>query len=283
MLSRSLQYALNDFRLMTYSAYNRFRIGSQAAPKILVNGVPKTGTTWLARLLSTMPGQRRIGDFEFDIQRYWEVEPGDVVHGHDRYSKELHRILRETGIKTVVTMRDPRDQVVSHMFHVRRLESHPWNQRVVDLSEDDALMLCIEGREGSTADTFFGGVGFWAKFNREWSTQCPEVHFVRYEDFLARPAEELGGLTRELGFEAGPGLIEAVVERNSFDRLIVGKKIWKQTRARGQGDAKSFYRKGVAGDWKEHFKPHHVERFKELGGDYLIEWGYEKDYDWSAA
>ena len=94
-LHRASEYALTDVRLMAYSAYSRFLSDSRSeAPKILVNGVPKTGTTWLVRLLATLPRQRAIGDFKFAIDRYAEVESGDVVHGHDRYSPELHKLLR---------------------------------------------------------------------------------------------------------------------------------------------------------------------------------------------
>ena len=185
------------------------------------------------------------------------------------------------GIKTIVTMRDPRDQVVSHMFHVRREVDHPWNERINALSDDDALMLSIEGRDGTTPETFFGGVAFWSTFNTEWSTHCPEAGRVRYEDLKADPIAELTRITRDLGIDASPGLLDAVVKRNRFDRLIVGKKIWRNTRKEGEKDSKSFYRKGIVGDWKNYFGPAHIQRFKELAGDTLVDWGYETDLDWS--
>jgi hypothetical protein len=39
-------------------------------------------------------------------------------------------------------------------------------------------------------------------------------------------------------------------------------------------------RKGLPGDWKNHFTKKHVAKFKRLFGDVLVTLGYEKDQDW---
>lgn len=43
---------------------------------------------------------------------------------------------------------------------------------------------------------------------------------------------------------------------------------------------KSTFRKGVTGDWKNHWNDAHKKKFKDLAGDFLIELGYEKDFEW---
>jgi hypothetical protein len=43
---------------------------------------------------------------------------------------------------------------------------------------------------------------------------------------------------------------------------------------------RSALRKGVVGDWKNHFSPRVKERAKALVGEALIELGYEKDMNW---
>ena len=40
------------------------------------------------------------------------------------------------------------------------------------------------------------------------------------------------------------------------------------------------FRKGVAGEWKTHFKEAHKRVFKEIAGQLLIDLGYEKDFNW---
>ena len=40
------------------------------------------------------------------------------------------------------------------------------------------------------------------------------------------------------------------------------------------------YRKGIVGDWRNHFTEDHRRVFKQVAGDLLIRLGYEKDTDW---
>ncbi|HEY1427264.1 MAG TPA: hypothetical protein VGF50_11375, partial [Caulobacteraceae bacterium] len=53
-----------------------------------------------------------------------------------------------------------------------------------------------------------------------------------------------------------------------------------QGRSRGDEDAASHYRKGLAGDWRNHFADRHVEHFKARYNDLLIKTGYEASADW---
>ena len=95
---------------------------------------------------------------------------------------------------------------------------------------------------------------------------------VRYEDFLERPEEEVKRLLKFLGAEADQQTVRQCVGAASFEKLSGG-------RGRGQEDA-SFFRKGIAGDWKNVFTEEDKQVFKEIAGDLLIDLGYEKDKDW---
>ena len=95
---------------------------------------------------------------------------------------------------------------------------------------------------------------------------------VRYEDLLEKPEEELGRLLGFLGADASGPTVGRCVRAASFERLAGG-------RSRGQ-EAASFFRKGVAGDWKNVFTERNKQDFKAAAGDLLIELGYEEDGDW---
>ncbi len=95
---------------------------------------------------------------------------------------------------------------------------------------------------------------------------------VRYEDLLENPEEEVKRLLEFLGADASERIVRRCVSVASFERLAEGRK-------RGQ-EAASFYRKGIAGDWKNVFTEQNKQDFKAVAGDLLIELGYEKDYDW---
>ena len=53
-------------------------------------------------------------------------------------------------------------------------------------------------------------------------------------------------------------------------------------RERGVEDVTSHFRKGMAGDWINHFTREHTEAFHAHFGDLLIRLGYEESSDWMA-
>jgi hypothetical protein len=263
-----------------YLAVVHYRFVTQPQRKVLVNGVPKSGTTWMYRMISTVPGYHSKGNFQRDISRYHDSQPGDVIHGHDWYTAELQEILQINRVQVVLVVRDPRDQAVSRMFHLKRDETHAWQPTFKQLSKDEALMLSIEGQEDHENLPFLPGVTAWHSFTRQWLDGGMKLICIRYEDLLAAPEEEMGQVFDRLGIAISEPLLKAVVRRNRFERLTVGRKFWQKGRDRGQEDAGSHFRKGITGDWQNHFNEDHRRRFKELAGDWLIEMGYETDMDW---
>ena len=64
-----------------------------------------------------------------------------------------------------------------------------------------------------------------------------------------------------------------MVHDNRFETKTAGRK-------EGEEDVTSHYRKGVAGDWRNHFTQAHVDEFKTRYGDLLVRLGYEQSADW---
>ena len=99
---------------------------------------------------------------------------------------------------------------------------------------------------------------------------------VRYEELLSHAALELQNVLRFCNLTAAPGRINKVISANSFNR--------KSGRDRGFEDNKSFYRKGIAGDWRNRFDEECSERFKTSKdgrwNTLLLEMGYENKLDW---
>ena len=64
-----------------------------------------------------------------------------------------------------------------------------------------------------------------------------------------------------------------IVERHNFARKAGG-------RDRGVEDRSNHYRKGVAGDWRNHFEPIHIDSFKRNYNALLLKLAYETDPHW---
>lgn len=242
--------------------------------KILINGSPKTGTTWMLLLAASIPGYHWVGNFEGDIERYKYLIPGNLVHGHDWYTTDFDHILKENNIKTILLMRDPRDQLISRVFHIRRDETHPWHERLKKASLDEAIMLCIEGSQK------LPGTRKMIELTQSWLQKETDSIWVRYEDMLKDIDHEFRLVLDYLEIPLQDELINSIIQKNQFERLSVGRKFWNKPRKKGQADPQSHFRKGIVGDWKNYLNENHKERFKQVSGEKLIELGYAQDFDW---
>ena len=143
-----------------------------------------------------------------------------------------------------------------------------------------------DGRDVVVSDRFFtadyGGRQFsFEKGVRDWrldmesqlrSAGNGDLFTCSYEDLLGDGPRVVRELLAFLGLPADEAVVADLLERSSF-RFYTGRQP-------GQEDRKRFYRKGVAGDWRNHFSDEHKAVFKQLAGDTLIALGYEKDLTW---
>jgi hypothetical protein len=242
--------------------------------KVLVNGSPKSGTTWMLKLVTSIPGYQMIGNFDGDIERYKDVQPGQVVHGHDQFGERIAQLLSRGGIKTVLMVRDPRDQLISRVYHIRRDEKHAWHNEFKNLSIEQGINLCIEGRDGLPGTRTLIGL------TQSWLVDASDKAAIRYERLLADPLTQFQMVLDYLEIDLSAGFIDSIIRRNQFERLAGGRKFWRDGRKQGQADPSSHYRKGIAGDWRNYLNESQVKKFKQVAGDQLIELGYEHDLDW---
>src|SRR3546814_7827300 len=96
-------------------------------------------------------------------------------------------------------------------------------------------------------------------------------HFaIRYESLLQDAAGEMTRLFQWLDCDASEATVAAVVERNAFAVASGGRQP-------GEADPQSFLRKGVAGDWKNHFDAECNRRYCAVAGEALSSAGYPLD------
>lgn len=204
-------------------------------------------------------------------------------------------------------VRDPRDIVVSAYFSHKKVhglypEIVEHRKRLESMSKDDGLFAEIDfsAKEFEELDLWDYAHPNVLEVKMEELTAAPFEWFTRIFRFLEMIDNELepvGAADRVLlsanrlvyrGRRVLPGLerhalkpvarftserLSRTLSKLSFSRLAGG-------RARGREDTNSHYRKGVPGDWANHFTPAHKAYFKERYGDLLIKLDYEDNYDW---
>ncbi len=196
--------------------------------------------------------------------------------------KEIGTILPEA--KVIHIIRDGRDVAVSVMHHT-------WNQ-----AEDQGGTSRINPAQKAKREAYrgdpqglleAGGIfpdGWLGDYAASWRARVAgtaeegpallgeNYAEVRYEDLLANPEGELGRLVGFLGADATQEVVGQSVGAATFEKLSGGRK-------RGEEEA-SFFRKGIAGDWKNVFTEKNKAEFKAAAGDLLVRMGYETDDNW---
>jgi hypothetical protein len=72
-----------------------------------------------------------------------------------------------------------------------------------------------------------------------------------------------------LGARADENVVSQCVNSNSFERAA--------GRPKGTEESESFFRKGVAGDWRTLFTQRDREVYEQVAGQTLVEMGYSLD------
>ncbi len=225
---------------------------------------PKCGGSWVRNMLQAYTRTERFLDDRL-------LRRGDVV--------QVHRLQKPWYRRTVVVTRDPRDMYVSFYYHetqYREREKHLAVEHYFardpsrPLREDFAAYL--EAKLTHVTHPPFT----LAEFVRSWQAQ-PGALWVRYEDCLADAEAELARVVRELGLPVDRERVRQAVEANCFENATRARG---KLRKPGEADPGSFERKGIAGDWKNHFDRRSCELLEHYEGASLRALGYERDAGW---
>jgi hypothetical protein len=179
--------------------------------------------------------------------------------------------------RVVHIIRDGRDAVVSALHHSwnfgKKVKNDEVSAKREAYREDPDRML-------NSDESLFAGNSL-ARMAGEWAARVgrsvedgpallgENYTEVRYEDLLSRPEEEVRRLLEFLGAGADDETVRRCVNAASFEKLSRGRE-------RGEEDPTSFFRKGVAGDWRNTFTEQDRRVFEEMAGDLLAQLGYEK-------
>ena len=238
-----------------------------AVPLVFVVGYPKSGTTWVSQLISTclhLPYHRNT------------IKPvlrAAVVHGHE--------LVWKTYPRGIYVVRDGRDALVSFYYHLSQAipegenvklsasqqKIFPGLKNKADIQENIAGFIEQQMIRPHSSPAHWGN-----HVQSFFNNPNTNIHLVRYEDLLTDGEQVLSDVVSALsGNEPQKKEIEYALNLFSFERQVTDKK---------DGEDKSFLRKGIAGDWRNHFTREAAEIFDHYCGDVLVEMGYEQDHSW---
>lgn len=194
------------------------------------------------------------------------TSPNDPPAAQNYYNFEATKL----PYRTFVIIRDLRDTLVSLYFSLK--VSHPLisdnvaegHRKLNELkTEEEGLLYVIDERGLPSAN-----------IQTSWLPvrQSGDAIFLRYEDLIADEYDGFAKIMDYCQINVSSSYLKRIVDENSFAR--------RAGRKPGEEDVSSHYRKGVSGDWKNHFTDHIKAEFKQKFGQLLIDTGYEKDLNW---
>lgn len=97
----------------------------------------------------------------------------------------------------------------------------------------------------------------------------PKQGLLVYEKLLSQGQQELSQcLATITGEEPDEDYVRQTLEKFAFKRVAKSNK------------GRAPMRKGIAGDWRQHFTEETAQMFHDSAGDLLVELGYETDQSW---
>ena len=255
----------------------------QAAPAVLGNAMPKSGSHLIIQVLQ---GLTRIGPFvnpgfppvnrsednskqpdSFVLSSIERMRPGDIAYGYVHAREPFISALCRPGRATIFVYRDPRDMVVSHVFYATQMHAghgmHRYYNETLKTMEE-RIHAAIEGVEEPGSE--LSPVRKKYANYLDWLEQ-PEVLCLRFEDLILQREQALGRILDYLTQRGFTPQVERPQAIAALAQAIAPKK-------------SGTFRKGKPGNWEEHFSEANKAFFKETTGDLLVQLGYEANNEW---
>jgi len=242
------------------------------------------------------------GMFDEDLRRFVNRNKIDFLS----FINADPNYINLDNVKGYHIVRDPRDIVVSAYFS--HLYSHPttaWNE----LSEHREKLRSTSFDEGILLEIQLEDKEFQDLYNWDYSQQ--NILEIKFEDMIRDRVNKFVEIFHFLGIldmsalskrnqllYRGISTINFInnlskgkfpfhhkldkIPEDEFQKIIQLSSFTRKSKGRkpGDEDLKSHYRKGISGDWKNHFTNDHKEYFKRNYNDLLRKLGYESDFNW---
>ncbi|XP_043852147.1 sulfotransferase 1C4-like [Dromiciops gliroides] len=241
----------------------------QAKPDdILISSYPKSGTTWLQEIVDMIQNN---GDAEKTRRAPTEIRNPFLekirlpYSGLDQANKmPSPRVIKthlpvqllppsfwEKNCKMIYVARNAKDTMVS-FFHFHRMDK----------------IFPDAGSWEEYFETFLEGKGVWGSWYdhvKGWwkAKDTNPILYLFYEDIKKNPKCEIGKVMKFLGKNLDEKVLDKIIYYTSFNVMKKNPMSNYTYDSSMNHSISPFMRKGVVGDWKNHFTVAQNERFNE--------------------
>lgn len=242
---------------------NRWNQGRDLSPLVL-----RSAADFILERDAAREGKMIVGD----------KSPSSTIHG--QAVRDMHAVYPDA--KLVYIVRDGRDVLISERFRNLVEESKflsAEDKRIIQDLRDDQSQFTNGTRSIFNEAVTRRVASGWVANLKETEEEARKLYGsqylgVRYEDLLAHPFEEM---SRLWSFLVVKNIDESLAEKIKAEISSNPDEEWQAKRNEGIA---SFLPKGQAGNWNRLFTQRDKTIFKEVAGEMLVRWGYEKDLNW---
>lgn len=241
---------------------------------IVLTSVPKSGTHLAIKCIKAITGLNFAGHSNTWITPNPNDFRAKFLAGHTIYSNHHDKLITRNRSRGVLILRDPRDQCISWLYYLKDKHPNVW-PHLAAMDFNAALSAWIED-----TSLIYSSLISW-KDPRILSFKGIDDLYHQYTPWINHPSFYTTTFEKLVGPQGGGSSEEQIQEIMNIAKHI-GHPITIQ-RAHNIADrlfGKRTFRAGKIGAWKTHFTEEHKNLFKEIGGQLLIDLGYEKDLNW---
>jgi lipopolysaccharide transport system ATP-binding protein len=228
----------------------------------------KAGSQWILKILRECTPERIVEPKIF-IGHFLSspIEEGRVYPTLYVTKQQFDSVRLPSNWKRFVIIRDLRDTLISAYFSFKI--SHPILTSVNKTLHDTLNSLGTEEGMLYLMDEWLPNC---ARIQTSWLEAGERL--IRYEDLLKNDVEILEPIMIDD--------CQLAVSREHFREVVAANRFENVTKGRrpGDEDVTAHERKGISGDWKNHFAEKVKKAFKASYGGILIATGYESDMNW---
>jgi hypothetical protein len=246
--------------------------------QVIIVGFPRSGNTYISRLLGTLlnapvtgaynakplaeEGLNRKSDY---VVRQLHLQPKSNCTSQQAIASGWIFCTNNWKTERIIhIVRDPRDVTVSAHFY--------WKRKNLT----DTIRCVAEGKHPIPG-------GCWSSFVDSWSAHVPSnphIYEIRFRDLIEGPHTTLQSLLEWLDEQRDTTAINNALSAQSMTHKR--EQITRDGDSRPYGKSIQLHhlRKGIIGDWRNHFNAECIDLAHSYWQTHLIHYGFEKDDTW---
>ena len=276
--------SLPDFITLTPQELDELKSFPLRPDDVFIVTYPKSGTTWAQQIVKLIRSNGKDDGRTIDVAIPWLIEaksgtasrPIDVdampspraFKAHMPFEMMPGGLPSTSPAKYIYVTRNPKDVCTSLYYQLHNLKPVNFTG-----NWDDVFQLFVADR------LYFGS---WFAHVLEWwkHRDCPNVLFLKYEDMKKDLCRAVKAIAVFMGCDLKSKVVDSITEQTSFERMrrndAANYSWWAPVVA---PNGIPVIRKGVVGDWRNHFTAEQSEKFDTRYAEKMKGSGLELDFD----